>query len=157
MDGLDTSFFFAFKEGRKEAIDLYRDITAHGRQAAVSTVTIFELLRHRYAGRLDRDFVEEAVESVGVAFQRAGIDEQQVLRRAARMAHGMGLAMADAMIAASLEHIECERLYTRDHDFEAYDGPMQIVFYKGEHGSFDAVCLRRKGLVRSEPEVQLPL
>lgn len=128
MDGLDTSFFFAFKEGREDAVDLYRDITAKGLQAAVSTVTIFELLCHCNAGRLDRDFVEEAVASVGVAFQQAGIDEQRVLRRAARMAHGMSLAVADAMIAASLEHVECERLYTRDRDFEVYDGPMQIVF-----------------------------
>lgn len=128
MEGLDTSFFFAFKEGHEQAVDLYRDIAVRGREAAVSTVTVFELLRHGLSGRLDRDFADEVAGSVGVAFQRAGIDEQTVLRRAAHIAHGMGLAMADAMIAASLEDVDCERLHTRDRDFDAYDGPIRIVF-----------------------------
>lgn len=128
MDGLDTSFFFAFKEGHDRAVRLYRDITTHGREAAVSTVTVFELLRHGLAGRLDPDFTEAVAESVGVAFQRAGTDEQDVLRRAARIAHGMGLSMADALIVASLEAVGCERLHTADTDFERYDGPIQVVF-----------------------------
>lgn len=128
MESFDTSFFFAFKAGHERAVTLYRDVTEQGREAAVSTVTVFELLRHGYTGRLDRDFAEEAAGDVGVAFRRAGTDQQQVLRRAARIAHGMGLPMADAMIAASLEHVGCDRLHTGDHDFEEYDGPIQIVF-----------------------------
>ena len=128
MDGFDTSFFFAFKDGHENAVGRYRDVTKYGREAAVSTVTVFELLRHGYVGRLDRDFAEETARSVGVAFRRAGTDEYDVLRRAARIAHGMGLPMADSMIAASLEDVDCERLHTDDSDFEDYDGPMQIVF-----------------------------
>ena len=128
MEGFDTSFFFAFKEGHERAIEFYRAVTEQGREAAASTVTVFELLRHGYTGRLDRDFAEEAAADVGVAFQRAGTDEQEVLRRAARITHGMGLPMADALIAASLEHVGCDRLYTRDRDFEDYEGPMQITF-----------------------------
>lgn len=128
MVGLDTGFFFAYKSGNKRAVRLYRDLLEHGRDAAVSTITVFELLRHGFVGRLDRDFVEAITESIGVAFQRAGVDTEQVLHRAARIAHGMRLAMADALIAASLEAVGCETLYTSDSDFEAYDGPMEIVF-----------------------------
>ena len=128
MIGLDTSFFFAFKEGHEQAVRLYQDITATGREAAVSTVTAFELLRHGLVGRLDRTFAEEVVGAIGIAFQQAGVDEQEAIRRAAHMSHGMGLPMADAMIAASLERMGCTRLYTRDGDFESYDGPMGIVF-----------------------------
>jgi predicted nucleic acid-binding protein len=91
-------------------------------------VTVFELLRHGYVGRLARDFAEKTAGTVGVAFQRAGTDEQDVLRRAARIGHGMGLPMADALIAASLEHVGCDRLHTGDHDFENYEGPIQVVF-----------------------------
>ena len=40
----------------------------------------------------------------------------------------MGLPMADALIAASLEHVGCDTLYTRDSDFAAYEGPMEIAF-----------------------------
>lgn len=128
MDGLDTSFFFAFKEGHQKTVRLYRGITEQGRDAAVSTVTVFELLRHGFMGRLDRTFAEETAESVGVAFQRAGTDASSVLRRAAQIAHGMGLSMANALIAASLEDVGCDQLHTGDSDFEDYDGPMQIVF-----------------------------
>jgi predicted nucleic acid-binding protein len=64
MDGFDTSFFFAFKDGHENAVGRYRDVTKYGREAAVSTVTVFELLRHGYVGRLDRDFAEETARSV---------------------------------------------------------------------------------------------
>lgn len=128
MVGLDTSFFFSFKAGHDPAVNVYADIAEHGRGAAVSTVTVFELLRHGYVGRLDRDFAKETAERVGVAFHRAGTDEHEVLRRAARIAHGVGLPMADAMIAASLEKAGCGQLFTNDRDFERYQGPMEVVF-----------------------------
>lgn len=128
MTGFDTGFFFAFKEGRSEAVRLYRDVMEQGHEAAVSTVTVFETLRHGLQGRLDRDFTEAVADAVGTAFQRAGTDRTEVLHRAARIAHGMRLSMADALIAASLEEVGCERLYTTDSDFEDYDGPMEIIF-----------------------------
>ncbi len=128
MDGFDTSFFFAFKGGHDRAVDRYRTVVEKGRAGAASTVTVYELLRHGYQGRLDRAFAEEAAQSIGVAFQRAGTDKYVVTRRAARITHGMGLPMADALIAASLEHVGCDLFYTSDSDFEAYEGTMEVVF-----------------------------
>jgi len=90
VDGFDTSFFFAFKDGNEQAVGLYRDVMEHERGAAISTVTVFEVLRHGYVGCLDRTFAEDIARSVGAAFRRAGMDEHDVLRRAARIAHGMG-------------------------------------------------------------------
>lgn len=40
----------------------------------------------------------------------------------------MGLPMADAWSAASLEHIGCDRLVTADTDVEAYEGDLTVVF-----------------------------
>ena len=39
----------------------------------------------------------------------------------------MGLAMADAMIAASLEEAGCGRIHATDPDFEDYEGPMEVT------------------------------
>jgi PIN domain nuclease of toxin-antitoxin system len=83
VDGFDTSFFFAFKEGHDPADTLYQEVIEAGEEGAVSTVTVYELLRHGDQGRLDRTFAEEAAQSVGVAVYRAGTDEHAVLRRAA--------------------------------------------------------------------------
>lgn len=85
-------------------------------------------MRQGLRGRLSPEFVSLIVESSDVAFLRAGVDELQVLNRASRIAHGMGLAMADALIAASLEEIGCDKLRTRDTDFTSYDGPLEIKF-----------------------------
>jgi predicted nucleic acid-binding protein len=83
MDGFDTSFFFAFKDGKSQAVNLYQEVIETGGEGAVSTVTVFELLRHGYQGRLDRTFAEETAQSVGVAFYQAGTDDRDVLQRAA--------------------------------------------------------------------------
>jgi predicted nucleic acid-binding protein len=40
----------------------------------------------------------------------------------------MDLPMANALIAASLEHVGADTLYTSDSGFAAYEGPMEVVF-----------------------------
>ena len=59
---------------------------------------------------------------------RADVDPPDVLVRAVRITHGMGLPMADALIAAFLEHGDCDRVHTSDSDFEDYEGPMGVMF-----------------------------
>ncbi len=128
MDGLDTGFFFDLRSGTGEVPTLWASILERDVSVAVSSVTLFELSRHGLVGRIDQEFAETVVRSAGVAFEQAPVDPVDVLQRAARITHGMGLPMADAMIAASLEHVGCDRLHTGDRDFEDYDGPMQILF-----------------------------
>jgi hypothetical protein len=63
------------------------------------------------------------------AFRWAGTDPYDVLRRAAGISHGMGLHMANALIAAACETSGAEMFYTRNvQDFEKYEGPMDVVF-----------------------------
>lgn len=128
MEGLDTGFFFDLRAGTPKTQTLWRTVTERGDPAAVSSITLFELSRHGLVGRLDSEFTGAIVERAGIAFTQADVDPVAVLSRAARIAHGMGLPMADALIAASLEEAGCDRVHTSDSDFEAYEGPMEVVF-----------------------------
>lgn len=128
MDGFDTGFFFDLWDGQERAHARWKSVTEGGYSAAVSSVTLFELSRHGLVGRLDRTFAETVVQRAGKAFEQARVDPVNVLSRAACITHGMGLPMADALIAASLEHVGTDTLYTGDSDFEAYDGEMKVVF-----------------------------
>jgi len=128
VEGLDTGFFFDLRAGSAEARTLWRTVTQRDDPAAVSSITLYELSRHGLMGRLDQEFTAAVAERAGVAFEQAGVDPVEVLSRAARITHGMGLPMADALIAASLEHVDCDRVHTTDSDFEDYEGPMGVVF-----------------------------
>ena len=128
MDGFDTGFFFDLRAGDSRVLKLWRSVTERDAPAAVSSVTLFELTRHGLVGRLDPEYTDAVVERAGVAYEQAAVDPIAVLSRAARIAHGMGLPMADALIAASLERVGCDRVHTSDSDFEGYEGPMEVVF-----------------------------
>ena len=128
MDGLDTGFFFDLWASTDRSQSLWRAITQHDEPAAVSSVSLFELTRHGLVGRLDPSFTETILEQADVAYEQACVDPTDVLSRAARITHGTGLPMADALIAASLEHVGADTLYTSDSDFAAYEGPMEVVF-----------------------------
>ena len=128
MEGFDTGFFFDLRTGETDVQDLWRSVMERDVPAAVSSVTLFELTRHGLLRRLDPEFTTAVVERAGVAFEQADIDPPDVLVRAARITHGMGLPMADALIAASLEHGGCNRVHTSDSDFEDYEGPMGVMF-----------------------------
>jgi predicted nucleic acid-binding protein len=131
MIGLDTSFFFALADGVPEAVSLYRDAIEEREDLSASSMTVFEIRRHAFRGTLDRNFADDAILVIETTFTRAGVDDLEVLDRAARIAHGMGLAAADALIAASLEHVGCLEFYTADSDFERFEGAMQVVMLDG--------------------------
>ena len=128
MEGFDTGFFFDLRTGETDVQDLWRSVMERDVPAAVSSVTLFELTRHGLLGRLDPEFTTAVMERAGVAFEQASVNPPDVLVRAARITHGMGLPMADALIAASLEHGGCDRVHTSDSDFKDYEGPMDVVF-----------------------------
>lgn len=128
MEGLDTGFFFDLRAGRSGAEELWRTVTERDDPAAVSTITLFELSRPGLVGRLDHEYTAAVIERAGVAFRQAGVDPVDVRSRGARITRGMGFPMADALIAASLEHVGCTRVHTSDSDFEDYEGPMEVVF-----------------------------
>lgn len=129
MIGFDTGPFFLLESERSEGIELFERVTGAGEEAAVSSITIFELIRHGYRGALPRDWMESAVELTRVSFLVAGTDDLAVLRRGAAITHGMGIHMADALIAASLEEVGCQVFYTtNEKDFRRYEGPMAVRY-----------------------------
>lgn len=91
MEGFDTGFFFDLRTGETDVQDLWRSVMERDVPAAVSSVTLFELTRHGLLRRLDPEFTTAVVERAGVAFEQADIDPPDVLVRAARITHGMGL------------------------------------------------------------------
>ncbi len=128
MIGLDTGFFFLLHQPAGEAARLLEQITREDEAAAVSTITLYELLRHGMRGAIPQAVVDLIVDNTAHAFYVAGVDAIDVLRRAAAIRHGMGLHMADALIAASLEHVGCTDIYTTNRaDFERYTGPMRVT------------------------------
>jgi len=128
MDGLDTEFFFDLWTGTDASQTMWRSLTQYDQSAAVSSVTLFEITRHGLNGHVGPAFAETIVQRSGIAYEQAPVDPTDVLNRGARIAHGMGLPRADALIAASLEAVGCDRLVTADTDFEAYAGEMEVVF-----------------------------
>ena len=128
MDGLDTGFFFDLWDETEDARALWRGITENDEPAAVSSITLFEIARHGLVGRLDPSLAETITQRAGIACEQAPVDPTGVLNRGARIAYGMNLPMADALIAASLEKVGCDRLITGKTDFEAYEGAMDVAF-----------------------------
>lgn len=128
MIGFDTGYFFRLAEKTDQAIHLLDTVLREEREVVLCTITIYELLRHRMRRSLDPAIVDLVLDN-RVAFQWTGTDSYDVLRRAAGIAHGMGLHMADALIAAGCEATGTETFYTRNvPDFEKYEGPMEVVF-----------------------------
>jgi predicted nucleic acid-binding protein len=98
------------------------------RDVVVCTIAIYELLRHRMQGSLDATIVDLVLDN-RAAFRWVGADTYEVLRRGAGISHGMGIHMADALIAAACETRGTETFYTRNvSDFKKYEGPMEVVF-----------------------------
>ncbi|ABC45026.1 putative nucleic acid-binding protein [Salinibacter ruber] len=127
MIGLDTGYFFRLAEKTGQSIELLHTATEEERDVVVCTIAIYELLRHRMRGSLDAAVVDLVLGN-RAAFRWVGTETYEVLRRAAGISHGMGLHMADALIAAACETRGTETFYTRNvSDFEKYEGPMEVV------------------------------
>ncbi|MCS4047481.1 putative nucleic acid-binding protein [Salinibacter ruber] len=102
MIGLDTGYFFRLAEKTGQSIELLHTAMEEERDVVVCTIAIYELLRHRMRGSLDAAVVDLVLGN-RAAFRWVGTETYEVLRRAAGISHGMGLHMADALIAAACE------------------------------------------------------
>ena len=96
-------------------------------RAAVSCITMFELERLGLKGALHRDAVTTLLEDLPQASTVVWLTKAPLLSRAVRIGYSHGLAMADALIVASLASVGAERIYTTDHDLLAYDAGPEII------------------------------
>lgn len=128
MIGLDTGYFFRLAEKTDQSVELLRTAMEEQREVVFCALAIYELLRHRMRGSLDPTIVDLVLDN-RAAFRWVGTDTYDVLCRGAGISHGMGIHMADALIAAACETRGAETFYTRNvSDFEKYEGPMEVVF-----------------------------
>jgi predicted nucleic acid-binding protein len=130
MIGLDSGFFFRLLAGHPRATTAWSPVATGDAPAAVSCLTLYELDRVALRGALDRAAVDLLLSELPALCYVVWIGDAhgpELLRRAARLAHGTGLAMADALILASLLDAGAGTVYTTDSDFERYDGPATVV------------------------------
>ena len=127
MIGLDTGFFFRLLEGDARAAQVWESVVAGDTVAAVSCVSLYEIERTALRGALDRAAADALLAGLPDLCRIVWLDSSDGLRRAARLAHGNGLAMADAIILTSLLDAGAEAVYTTDSDFTRYEGPASVV------------------------------
>ncbi len=128
--GLDTGFFQRLYTGHDQAVAAWDDVRAGRATGVVSCVSLFELERLGLRGAFPHEVADRLVQSIPAACHVVWLDAAtgaDRLHRAARRAHGIGLAMADAIILTSLLDAEASIVYSTDGDFQRYDGPAEIV------------------------------
>ncbi len=124
--GLDTGFFVALNGRQSAAQEVWQGIAARKDQGVVSCLTLYELQKLGLKGVLHRRVAEGFVDQLPNICQTIWLNEVQRLDQAARLSHGAGLAMADALILASMMDASVEVFYTTDSDFEAYSAGPEI-------------------------------
>lgn len=130
MTGFDTGFFFRLLDGVPRAVSVWEPVAAGDASAALSCITLFELDRAALRGTLDRTAVDVLLVDLPVLCRVVWLGEGEGpgrLHRAARLAHGNGLAMADALILSALIEAGATTVYTTDPDLARYDGPTEVV------------------------------
>lgn len=127
MIGLDTGFFLRVFENHDEARRIWGLVIDGRERAAVSALSLFELSRHALRGKIHHEKGRQFVQRLPVLCRVAWIADLGVTEQAARLAHGNGLAAADALILASLMRAGIGHLYTTDSDFEAYQAGPRIT------------------------------
>ena len=128
--GFDTGFFVRLIEGDARAAEAWADVRAGRAQGVVSCLSLFELGRLGLRTVVPPDAARALVDAVPVVCHTVWIDAEHgaaLLSRAVGLGHGNGLAMADAIILASLLDASAGTVYTTDPDLERYDGPLEIV------------------------------
>lgn len=124
--GFDTGFFIALDARQSTAQEVWNRIAAGEDTGVISCLTLYELQKQGLKGVIHRAVAEGFVEELPHVCQSIWIDQPDLLNQAARLAHGTGLAMADALILASVMKADADVFYTTDRDFEAYSAGPEI-------------------------------
>lgn len=127
--GFDTGYFVKYAAGtlsdqHRRALQRIAQETAVG---VASAIVLYEIKKLGLRGVLDREDAEWLSETVGRACDIDRLLTGASLDEAARLSHGHGLSMADAMVLATALRNDAARLYTTDSDLLAFDGPIEIV------------------------------
>jgi predicted nucleic acid-binding protein len=124
--GLDTGFFIALDARQEDARSVWRQIVADEHAGVISCLSLYELQKQGLKGVLHREVAEGFVEELPHVCETVWLSESTLLNRSARLSHGTGLAMANAIILASVLDADADVLYTTDSDFEVYTAGPEI-------------------------------
>jgi len=125
--GLDTSFFVKLLKDDQRARKVWERVARREIVAVVSCISLYELDKLGLKGALARTAADTLLEEILFVCRVVWLDASTRLRQAARIAHGNGLGMADALILASLIEAEATEIYTADPDLAAYRGGPKTV------------------------------
>ena len=125
--GFDTGFFRRLHEGSPRAVQAWRDVQEGRFAGVVSCITFFELQRLGLRGVIPKPYIERLVQNLPVICHTTWLDSPEPLSRGARLAHGLGMSMADSLILSALLDAGASTIYTTDSDFDRYAGPVEIV------------------------------
>ena len=114
MTGLDTGFFVELLKGNGKAVDKWKNIVDGEIDAAVCSLTIFELKKLSLKGGLTVAAVQLTIEAILAACQVVWINNCEVLDDAARLSHGNNIPAIDAIILASLLQAGVRTIYSTD-------------------------------------------
>lgn len=120
--GLDTGFFVKLLAADPAASAVWDRFAEGVERGVVSCLTLYELEKLGLSGRINRARIGKFLEDLPEVCEIVWITESDLPRQAARIAHGTGLAMADAIILVSLLQARVEVIYTSDADFARYPG-----------------------------------
>ena len=128
MIGIDTGFFIRLLQGQDEAQKVWQNVIKSPKNMSlVSCISIYELQRNALKGAVDKAKGEHLLGSLPEVFTILYLTSSKQLRRAAAIAHGNGLAMADALILTSLMDGGAKVIYTTDKDMFSYQAGPKIV------------------------------
>jgi Predicted nucleic-acid-binding protein, contains PIN domain len=119
----DTGYFFALLDQPNDTVrSAWRKLREGPAMGVVSGSVIFELKRHALVGRLPSSEIDTLVTLADTAFHVVWLDSIPRADRAAGLAHGEGLSMADALVLTAALEADAVRLYTGDSDLLTLDG-----------------------------------
>lgn len=125
--GLDTGFFVALLEAKKKALDPWKTISESSqKENFVSYISLYELQKSARKGAVEYDKAMVLLDAIPNVTTVVWLDTE-LLERAARLSHGNGLSMADAIILQSFLDQGCETIYTTDSDLAKYRAGSTII------------------------------
>lgn len=126
--GFDTGFFIRLLQGHDKAKVVWRSaVSKPQRDSLVSCLSFYEIQRVALKGAVDKKSAEALLADLASICTILWLDDSTLLRRAAHIAHGNGMAMADALILHSLIKGGATHIYTTDTDMLAYKSTHEIV------------------------------
>lgn len=123
MIACDTGFFVEYLKANSQATILLGRADVHNKPI-VSVISLFELRKLALKGVTDSEKTDALLALIPKICQVVYLDSGSdlLIERAARLAHGNGLSMADSLIFASALECGADMLYTTDSDMLRYQG-----------------------------------